>query len=55
MIKKEFNCDMELTLNVMGGKWKPIIIYHIGSTQPVRYGELHRMIPNINVRVFLES
>ncbi len=42
---------MELTLNLMGGKWKPIIIYHIGNSQPVRYGELQRLIVGINKRV----
>lgn len=27
-----FNCNMELTLDIIGGKWKPIIIYHVGNT-----------------------
>ncbi len=48
---KDFNCNMELTLYLMGGKWKPINIYHIGSSQPIRYGELQRVIPSINKRV----
>lgn len=46
-----FNCNMELTLDIIGGKWKPIIIYHIGNGDQVRYGELKRLIPSINERV----
>ncbi len=46
-----FNCNMELTLDIIGGKWKPIIIYHIGNNEIIRYGELKRLIPNISERV----
>ncbi|MFI3202317.1 MAG: helix-turn-helix domain-containing protein [Eubacteriales bacterium] len=48
---KVFNCNMELTLDIIGGKWKPIIIYHIGNSPKMRYGELKRVIPNISERV----
>lgn len=51
MQEKTFNCNMELTLDVIGGKWKPIILYHIGVEQVLRYGELKRLIPAINERV----
>lgn len=42
---------MELTLDIIGGKWKPILIYHIGNKQKLRYGELDRLIPNLSKRV----
>ncbi len=48
---KTFSCSMELTLDIIGGKWKPIIIYHIGANELLRYGELKRLIPNISERV----
>ncbi len=48
---KVFNCNMELTLDIIGGKWKPILIYHIGANDKLRYGELKRLIPNISERV----
>lgn len=46
-----FNCSMELTLDLIGGKWKPILIYHIGHSEKIRYGELKRLIPHISERV----
>ncbi len=48
---KVFNCNMELTLDIIGGKWKPLIIYHIGNNEKLRYGELGRKIPDISQRV----
>ncbi len=48
---KTFNCSMELTLDIIGGKWKPILIYHIGNHKNIRYGELKRIIPTISERV----
>lgn len=48
---KCFNCSMELTLDLIGGKWKPILIYHIGNSKKIRYGELKRLIPDLSERV----
>ncbi len=46
-----FNCNMELTLDIIGGKWKPLIIFHIGNSGKLRYGEIDRLIPDISKRV----
>ncbi|OON91250.1 MAG: hypothetical protein ATN32_10610, partial [Candidatus Epulonipiscium fishelsonii] len=46
-----FNCNMELTLDIIGGKWKSIIIFHIGNHKRLRYGEIKRLIPDISERV----
>lgn len=31
---KMFNCEKELTLSVIGGKWKMIILWHLGKEGP---------------------
>lgn len=49
--EKVFNCNVELTLDIVGGKWKALIMHHIGNASPIRYGELKRKIPSINERV----
>ncbi|MFO6497074.1 winged helix-turn-helix transcriptional regulator [Bacillus sp. z60-11] len=43
-------CPVELTLHMIGGKWKGIII-DILSDQPVRFNELKRLIPGITQRM----
>ena len=49
-----FNCPVEETLKVLGGKWKPVIIYFI-STDVRRFGELSRMINGISKRMLTAS
>ena len=49
--KVKYNCYVELALDIVGGKWKPIIIYYIGLKKVVRFNELKRSIPSINERM----
>lgn len=44
-----YGCPVEATLDVIGGKWKGVILYHLAQTQ--RFGELQRLIPGINRRM----
>ncbi len=38
--KRKYHCYYELTLNIIGGKWEPIILYHISKHAIMSYGEL---------------
>lgn len=49
--QKIFYCNTELALDVIGGKWKPLIIYHLGYNHVIRFGEFKRLIPNVNEKV----
>lgn len=39
----EFNCEKELTLSIISGKWKVVIIYHLGHEGTYHYGEFHKL------------
>jgi DNA-binding HxlR family transcriptional regulator len=43
-------CPIETTLAVIGGKWKPVIIYHLRSG-PKRFGQLRRLMPHVTQRM----
>jgi len=45
--KKVFNCPVEVTIAVIGGRWKPLIIYRIGEST-IRFNQLRKLIPNIS-------
>ena len=49
--KKQYNCYFEMTLDIMGGKWKPIILYYINHNGVARHSGLKRFIPSINERM----
>ena len=40
---------VEATLDVIGGKWKGVILYQLDTTK--RFNELQRLIPGINRRM----
>ncbi|MEC0243510.1 helix-turn-helix domain-containing protein [Paenibacillus dokdonensis] len=48
---KEINCEKELTLAVIGGKWKLIILWHLGLDGTKRFGELKKLIPHITQKM----
>jgi len=43
-------CDVEATLSVVGGRWKPILVCHLTSGRK-RFGELRRLTPNATERM----
>lgn len=55
-IKKgcDFACPVEAALDVIGGKWKGIILHHLGE-RTYRFNELKRMIPGITQRMLTKQ
>ena len=49
--KGQFNCEKEFTLSIISGKWKVVIIWHLGHEGPYRFNELQRLFSNISHKV----
>lgn len=43
-------CPVEATLDIIGGKWKGVILYHLFS-KTCRFNELRRLLPAITQRM----
>lgn len=52
---RQYYCTVELTLNIIGGKWKPIILYHLVNHGIKRFGELRRLMPNITQKMLTQQ
>ncbi|MFV9551093.1 winged helix-turn-helix transcriptional regulator [Algibacter sp. PT7-4] len=46
---KEYPCCASLTMGVIGGKWKTVILYHLMSGT-LRYSELRKEMPTVTER-----
>lgn len=53
-MSKVYNLGVEATLEVIGGKWKPIILCHLGHG-PLRTGEMKRRIPAITQKMLTQQ
>ncbi|MDQ1087145.1 DNA-binding HxlR family transcriptional regulator [Siphonobacter sp. SORGH_AS 1065] len=44
--EKTYPCTVSLTMDLVGGKWKVVILYHLRN-EPKRYSELRKEIPSV--------
>jgi DNA-binding HxlR family transcriptional regulator len=52
---KNYTCSFEITIDLIGGKWKPLIIWHLGSKGTQRFNELKRLIPGITQKMITQQ
>lgn len=52
--EKTFNCPVEVTLDIMGGKWKVLVLWHLRK-RVRRFSELKRLIPNITQKMLTQQ
>jgi DNA-binding HxlR family transcriptional regulator len=52
-IAKTFYCPTEFTLEVLGGKWKTVILCYL-KERPCRYAELRKLTPALSDKMLTE-
>ncbi len=50
----ETKCGLDVSLRVVGGKWKPVILYHVQGG-PTRFSELKRRVGGISEKVLIQQ
>ena len=50
----EYQCSMELTLDLIGGKWKALILWHLGENT-LRFSELKKTLPQITQKMLTQQ
>lgn len=51
---KEYSCPIEVAMNLIAGKWKLLIMWHLRN-KTRRFGELQRKIPNITQKMLTQQ
>jgi DNA-binding HxlR family transcriptional regulator len=49
-----YECPIELTLDIIGGKWKVLILWHL-LEHTRRYSELRRRIPDVTEKMLIQQ
>jgi DNA-binding HxlR family transcriptional regulator len=53
-MKENFGCPVQGTINVLRGKWKVLVVWHLGFG-PRRFAELRDLLPGISEKVLTEQ
>ncbi|SEP61996.1 transcriptional regulator, HxlR family [Devosia sp. YR412] len=53
MPETRFQCGMEAVLAILGGKWKPLIVYHL-ACGPHRTGQLRKLVTNVSEKMLIQ-
>lgn len=52
--EKNFDCPVTATLELIGGRWKAVILYYL-TTGPKRFGQIDVRIPGLSRKVLTEQ
>jgi DNA-binding HxlR family transcriptional regulator len=53
--RKTYYCPVEVTLDLIGGRWKPLILWHLKERGVLRHGQLKRLIPTITQKMLTQQ
>lgn len=51
MKKTRYTCGLDAAIDVMGGKWKVLILWALYADRTLRFGQLRREVPGISERI----
>jgi DNA-binding HxlR family transcriptional regulator len=54
MLGKQYSCGLDAAIDVVGGKWKPLVLWALDH-RPHRYGELRRELDGISEKVLTQQ
>jgi DNA-binding HxlR family transcriptional regulator len=48
-------CPVQFTIDVVGGKWKPLILWLLRSGGPRRFNDLQKAMPGVTHKVLIQQ
>ncbi|WP_019849982.1 helix-turn-helix domain-containing protein [Desulfitobacterium sp. PCE1] len=50
-----YSCPIEYTMNLIAGKWKLVILWHLSQEKVMRYGEIKKSLNNITHKMLSQQ
>ena len=50
-----YRCEIEITLELISGKWKSLILWNLGNHEIIRFNEFRRIIPEITQKMLTQQ
>ena len=50
-----YACPVQLTIDIVGGKWKPLILWLLRAGRPRRFNDLQRSMPDVAHKVLTQQ
>lgn len=51
---KKYNCPMELTVDLIGGKWKALVLWHLAE-KTLRFNEIRKLFPDVTQKILTQQ
>jgi DNA-binding HxlR family transcriptional regulator len=48
-------CPVEVTLDLINGRWKGVVLFHLLESGCLRFNEIHRRLPGISQRLLTKQ
>lgn len=52
---KDYGCHLEVTLELIGGKWKALLLWHLAQAGVMRFGGLARIHPRLTQKMLTQQ
>lgn len=52
---ERFNCPVGITLSLIGGKYKVVILWYLFDKKILRYGELQKILTGVTAKMLIQQ
>ncbi len=55
LAERRYYCPVQLTVEALSGKWKPMIVWHLVLHEKMRYGEIKKSLRTVTHKMLTQS
>ncbi|WP_297517795.1 helix-turn-helix domain-containing protein [uncultured Clostridium sp.] len=50
-----YRCEIEVTLEILSGKWKSLLLWNLGTHEVIRFNEFKHIIPEVSQKMLTQQ